>query len=172
MKEFTLSKAALVRLFGFNPNPDDPGEPHGPGTPVVRGDTVLDRIAWVLLNPQPLPPKVAAARLARAVINETVREVQIAEAAGRGEQGGKSAQSKIADFADDFCGTPPHPKPPYWVTGIATPEELLTAGAQFQIAADGLGKGALQTACAAAADKLFETGAARLEKPQARAAAR
>jgi hypothetical protein len=172
MKEFTLSKAALVRLFGLNPNPDDSGEPHGPGTPVVRGDSVLDRIAWVLLNPQPLPPKVAASRLARAVINQTIREVQIAEAAGRGEQGGKSAQSQIARFIDEYCGTPPHPRPPYWLTGIATPEELLTAAAQFQMAADGLDKGALQTACTAAADKLFETGVKRLEEPQARAAAR
>jgi hypothetical protein len=73
---------------------------------------------------------------------------------------------------DDFSGTPPHPRPPYWVTGIAMPEELLTAAAQFQMAADGLSKGAPQTACAAAADKLFETGVTRLEKPQASAAAR
>jgi hypothetical protein len=170
MKEFTLSKAALVRLFGFNPNPDE-GEPHGPGTPVVRG-TVLDRIAWVLLNPQPLPPKVAAARLARTVINDAAREVQIAEVAGRAEQGGKSAQSQIAEFVDEYCGTPPHPRPPYWVTGIPTPEELLASAAQFQMAADGLGKGALQTACAAAADKLFQTGATRLEAPMASAASR
>jgi hypothetical protein len=172
MKEFTLSKAAMVRLFGINPNPDDPGEPRGPGAPVVRGNTVLDRIAWVLLNPQPLPPKVAAARLARTVINEAVREAQILEAAGRSEQTGKSGQNQIARFVDEYCGTPPHPRPPYWLTGIATPEELLTAAAQFQMAADGLEKGAMQTACAAAADKLFETGVTRLEAPQAKAAAR
>ena len=85
MKEFVFSKSALVRLFGFNPNPDDPGEPHGPGSPVVH-DSIADRIAWVLLNPQPLPPKVAAgsrmgprpepwrsARLAQAVIDQITR---------------------------------------------------------------------------------------------------
>src|SRR5258707_2657755 len=59
MKELVFPKAALVRLFGFNPNPDDQGEPHGPGGPVIR-NTILDRISWVLLNPQPLPPKYAA----------------------------------------------------------------------------------------------------------------
>jgi hypothetical protein len=41
----------------------------------------------------------------------------------------------------------------------ATPADLLTAAAQFQMAADGLDRGTpLQTACATAADKLFETG--------------
>ena len=162
MKELVFSKAALVRLFGFNPNPDDPGEPHGPGGPVVL-NTILDRIAWVLLNPQPLPPKYAAvsrmgpvpdpwrsATIARAVIDQATREMQIAEVAGRGEQGGQVAQRGIAEFIDDFCGTrvPGRPRPPHWVTAAATPEDLLTAAAQFQMAANGLGKGTLQTACA------------------------
>jgi len=185
MKEFVFSKSALVRLFGFNPNPDDPGEPHGPGSPVVH-DSIADRIAWVLLNPQPLPPKVAAgsrmgprpepwrsARLARAVIDQITRELQIAEVAGRGEQGGQAAQTRFAEFIDDFCGTrvPGRPRPPHWVTPAATPEDLLTAAAQFQMAADGLGKGTLQTACETAADKLFETGLKGLEMPQAKAVA-
>src|SRR5258706_10106245 len=136
MKEFTLSKAALVRLFGFNPNPDDSGEPHGPGVPVVRGNTVLDRIAWVLLNPQPLPPKVVAARLARTVINENVKEAQIAEAAGRAEPAGKSGPSQIARFVHEYSGTPPHPRPPNLLTGIAAPVELLTAAPPVRMADD------------------------------------
>jgi len=88
-------------------------EPHGPGTPVVRGDTVLDRIACVLLNPQPLPPKVAAARLTRAVINETVREVQIAEAAGEsGTAQYRRVGSAWMDWIDhSSSGRPPDSVP-------------------------------------------------------------
>jgi hypothetical protein len=74
--------------------------------------------------------------------------MQIADVAGRSEQGAQSAPRGIAEFIDDFCGT-----------RVATPEDLLTAAAQFQMAADGLDRGTpLQTACATAADKLFETG--------------
>lgn len=185
MNELVFSKAALVRLFGFNPNPDDPTEPHGPGGPVVR-NTILDRIAWALLNPQPLPPRSAAvsrigtmpdpwrsARLARAVIDQATREMQIADIAGRAEQGSQSAQRGIAEFIDDFCGTrvPGRPRPPHWVTAAETPEDLLTAAAQFQMAADGLNIGTpLQTACAAAAEKLFETGLRELDTLQTKAA--
>src|ERR1044072_5969308 len=45
-----------------NPNPDDSGDPHnpfgpyGPGGPVIR--KLLASIDRVLLNPQPLPPRV------------------------------------------------------------------------------------------------------------------
>ena len=58
-----VSRAALVRLLDavLYPNPDDPGDPsspwgpYGPIGPVVSG--LLRDLSWVLLNPQPLPPR-------------------------------------------------------------------------------------------------------------------
>lgn len=59
MLEITVPTSALVKLFDYLPNPDDP-DPVGPAGPVIRG---LD---WVLLNPQPLPPReVLVPRLVR-----------------------------------------------------------------------------------------------------------
>src|SRR5215212_6636782 len=59
----TVSRAALVRLLDavLYPNPDDPGDPsspwgpYGPIGPVISG--LLRDLSWVLLNPQPLPPR-------------------------------------------------------------------------------------------------------------------
>ena len=58
-----FTRAALVRLLDavLYPNPDDPGDPsspwgpYGPIGPVVSG--LLRDLSWVLLNPQPLPPR-------------------------------------------------------------------------------------------------------------------
>src|ERR671920_2205108 len=58
-----VTRAALVRLLDavLYPNPDDPGDPsspwgpYGPNGPVIGG--VLRDLSWVLLNPQPLPPR-------------------------------------------------------------------------------------------------------------------
>src|SRR5215203_3763334 len=58
-----LTRAALVRLLDavLYPNPDDPGDPsspwgpYGPVGPVISG--LLRDLSWVLLNPQPLPPR-------------------------------------------------------------------------------------------------------------------
>jgi hypothetical protein len=58
-----VTRAALVRLLDavLYPNPDDPGDPsspwgpYGPIGPVVSG--LLRDLSWVLLNPQPLPPR-------------------------------------------------------------------------------------------------------------------
>src|SRR5215204_2144592 len=58
-----LTRAALVRLLDavLYPNPDDPGDssspwgPYGPIGPVISG--LLRDLSWVLLNPQPLPPR-------------------------------------------------------------------------------------------------------------------
>ena len=58
-----VTRAALVKLLDAvrYPNPDDPGDPsppwgpHGPIGPVIGG--VLRGLSWVLLNPQPLPPR-------------------------------------------------------------------------------------------------------------------
>src|SRR5215203_6449554 len=58
-----VTRAALVKLLDAMryPNPDDPGDPrppwgpYGPIGPVIGG--VLRGLSWVLLNPQPLPPR-------------------------------------------------------------------------------------------------------------------
>jgi hypothetical protein len=58
-----VTKAALVKLLDavLYPNPDDPGDPsspwgpYGPIGPVISG--ALRDLSWVLLNPQPLPPR-------------------------------------------------------------------------------------------------------------------
>src|SRR5215204_666079 len=58
-----VRRAALVRLLDavLYPNPDDPGDPrspwgpYGPVGPVISG--LLRDLSWVLLNPQPLPPR-------------------------------------------------------------------------------------------------------------------
>ena len=58
-----VTRAALLRLLDavLYPNPDDPGDPsspwgpYGPIGPVISG--ALRDLSWVLLNPQPLPPR-------------------------------------------------------------------------------------------------------------------
>src|SRR5215204_4472208 len=58
-----VTRAALVKLLDAvrYPNPDDPGDPsppwgpYGPIGPVIG--RVLGDLSWVLLNPQPLPPR-------------------------------------------------------------------------------------------------------------------
>ena len=58
-----VTRAALLRLLDavLYPNPDDPGDsssprgPYGPIGPVIRW--ALRDLSWVLLNPQPLPPR-------------------------------------------------------------------------------------------------------------------
>jgi hypothetical protein len=81
--------SVLNGLLGSNPNPDDPNEPHGPGTPVVR---------------------TAAVFVAARVIESVAGLHQIAKAMPRSETRsafeGAIAKS-ISEFADDFCGTPP-----------------------------------------------------------------
>ncbi len=58
-----VTRGALVSLLDavLYPNPDDPGAPsspwgpYGPIGPVIGG--ALRDLSWVLLNPQPLPPR-------------------------------------------------------------------------------------------------------------------
>lgn len=71
-----VTRAALVRLRDavLYPNPDDPGDPSspwgpfGPVGPVISG--LLRDLSWVLLNPQPLPP-----RDIRVVIGGALRDL-------------------------------------------------------------------------------------------------
>src|SRR5918998_370519 len=59
-----VTRAALVKLLDAvpYPNPEDPGDPsppwwgpYGPIGPIIG--RVLRSLSWVLLNPQPLPPR-------------------------------------------------------------------------------------------------------------------
>ncbi len=71
-----VTRASLVRLLDavLYPNPDDPGDPsppwgpYGPIGPVISG--ALRDLSWVLLNPQPLPP-----RDIRLVISGALRDL-------------------------------------------------------------------------------------------------
>src|SRR5215203_4301640 len=71
-----VRRAALVRLLDavLYPNPDDPGDPrspwgpYGPIGPVISG--LLRDLSWILLNPQPLPP-----RDIRLVISGALRDL-------------------------------------------------------------------------------------------------
>ena len=71
-----VTKAALVKLLDavLYPNPDDPGDPsppwgpYDPIGPVISG--LLRDLSWILLNPQPLPP-----RDIRLVISGALRDL-------------------------------------------------------------------------------------------------
>ncbi|MGH8582642.1 MAG: hypothetical protein ACREWG_07590 [Gammaproteobacteria bacterium] len=181
----TLTKAALASLLDgvLYPNPDDPG-PYGPIGPVIRW--ALRDLPWVLLNPQPLPPRTEpnpdpwrfelnpepwrSAVLARTVIDRAVAQYQFAETLAGAEQSQKpieAVRSQIRGFVDDYCGTRPPkwpwpwPWPPKFDSARLRPLDLLVAGAQFQKAADL--QNPLQADFSAGADQLFETGLKRLE---------
>ncbi len=134
----------------------------------------IDFPHWVLLNPQPLPPKghwrsasVAQLTIARALALHEAAEVLASD-------GGERAMGRIqrnVGGLDDWCGTRPHPRPYPWPWGPLVrgteelqPIELIVAGAQFQKAADALEGSALRETFQGAADRLLETGLARLEK--------
>ncbi len=115
----TLTKAALVRLLdelGY-PSPDDPG-PYGPIGPIIR--RAFRDLSWVLLNPQPLPPRAEPnpepwrlALLARGLIDRVVGQYQLAEILGAAEPAEKAVGticSYLRDVIDDWCGT----RPPKW----------------------------------------------------------
>jgi hypothetical protein len=182
-ENLTFTKAALVHLLDgvLYPNPDDPG-PYGPIGPIIRW--ALRDLSWVLLNPQPLPPKSEpdpepwrfgpfpdpwrAMVLARTVIDRVVAQYQFAETLAGAEQSERALEavrSQIWEFVDDYCGTRPPkwpwPWPPRFDPARLRPLDLLVAGAQFQKAADL--QNPLQADFSAAADQLFETGLKRLE---------
>ena len=182
MKTYTLSTTAMGRLVGhaYRPSDEDWG-PIGPGGPVIRS---WDR---VFLNPQPLPPTERAtlerggphpepwrvAALSRTVIS---RAIDSFEAAGIIIVGGdveattREITQSIEQYVDDLCPErPKRPKPfpwPWaWLVDLTKiePVSVLAAGAEFAAVADALGEHPLQPAFAEAADRLFESGLARLE---------
>lgn len=133
MKEnISISKTAFSDLINaFLPIDDDSG-PWGPAGLVNN-----DRLLWILLNPQPLPPKEGpspdpwhwisgpvpdpwstgpapqpwrTAALINHVINQAFSQYQLAQIMVGEEQLERSTEvigSQIRRFVDEFCGTKP-----------------------------------------------------------------
>jgi hypothetical protein len=159
-----ISKAALISIVsefinGY-PNPVDP-QPPGPWDPVIRqaldkmryglwprpepwrvgpASGPLNSLDWVLLNPQPLPPRLAyAIALADEVIGSVHSFFDIAEGMPSETQGQlqEVAVSRIHAFMDD-CGNGRIPRWPFpWpprdsIPGDPlSPVEMLVIGVAF-----------------------------------------
>ena len=185
MQEITIPTSALVRLFDYLPNPDDPG-PVGPAGPIIR------ELDWMLLNPQPLPPREMLtprlfrhlgpewgprpepwlwAVVARAVITEHLDRLTMAGiiiVSGDTEHPVRVLTESLSAFTDEICGTPPHKGPfpgpwgPLLDTDTLHPVNLILAGIQFQKAADSLQSHPLHDAVDQAAERLLREGFDRL----------
>jgi hypothetical protein len=132
-----------------------------------QGPVVLnDRLARVALNPQPLPPRealtVGAAMMAREVARLAV-ETDL--------QGG-SASAWLAEFIDDWCGTPwphkwpwplpgpgPDPDPHPW--DVATSRVI--GAVVFASVGAGLGESDLKMTLLEGADRLASAAADTVE---------
>lgn len=140
--------------------------PHGSlqGLPSVFGS----RIDQVALNPQPTPP-APPEQLQRmsALVAHQIAYAAIAQEAAGQEGGVRMVNSAI----DDWCGTGrppihipwPHPWP-FAFAADAAPRELDVAASRlvgalaFAAVATRMGKGKLQEALSAGADKLLAAG--------------
>jgi hypothetical protein len=162
MAKATQLLSVLTRI---NPAIYDVIFPHGP----VLSHAVVSRIsaAATELNPQPLPPgpppdrlQIASALVAREIAFAAIT----AEAAG--QEGGVRM---ISSAIDDWCGNgrPPIPIPwpgpwPFAFALDVAPKELDVASSRlvgalaFAAVASRMGKGKVQEALAAGADKLLD----------------
>lgn len=175
-----ISRQALFSLVGAltgYPNPDDPNEPRGPWGPVIR--QVRDKLhvmgpqpePWraVTLNPQPLPPRWAAASALAEVMLDRVDQLEMM-ASALPKEAGASVRNYSSDmlrrFVDDYCGNgiiviriPRHgPFPP----GDDEPKpigplELLVMGIKF------IGAAERSRDLSAAGEKLIEVGLQRMQ---------
>jgi hypothetical protein len=181
-RTITLSRSTVFRLVDAisYPNPDDSG-PIGPGGPVIRSP--FREIDWVLLNPQPLPPKIATALLKErlgpqpepwrvGVMTRSVIASMLSEIPSAGEHALRGVRTQLSDLVDDWCGThpprSPWPWPPRPRRDSLFGEELIVAGAQFGRMADTMSGHPLQEDFAAAAGQLFEAGLKQLESTSER----
>jgi len=162
MAKATQLLSVLARI---NPAIWDYIIPHGP----VQGHAhrFSSRIDEVALNPQPLPPEPPPETLQR--ISALVAH-QIAFAAITLEAAGQDGGARMISSAiDDWCGNgrPPIPIPwpgpwPFAFALDASPKELDVASSRlvgalaFAAAASRMGKGKVQEALSAGADKLME----------------
>ena len=173
MAEIRLSSKALAKLVERHmpTTPEEEAErgPSGPPGPDYGGPGPFEMLR---LNPQPLPPLSRSALAARTAIAQALTSQESAELLRNDETGRAVAriQGTVSDLIDDWCGTrPPRPFPWPWGpvlrgTEELTSSDLLVAGAQFQKAAEVLEGSALGQTFQDAADRLFETGAARLNE--------
>lgn len=180
-ENITISRQTLFSLVngltGF-PNPDDSGEPRGPWGPVMR--QALDRVQRlrpqpepelaVMLNPQPIPPRWAAASALAEVMLDRVDQLDML-AAALPQDVGASVRAYSSDtlrrFVDDYCGNgiiviplprrgpfPPsddEPKP-------IGPLEFLVVGMKF------IGAAGASNELRAAGEKLIEVGLQRMQR--------
>lgn len=178
----TVTKSALVKLVDgmLYPTQMIPvaraicGGPYGSIGPIIRG--TLHDFSWLMLNPQPLPPKITglmpepwrSAVVARSIIDQVVAQYRLAEVMCDGEQAERATEalrSQIGEFVDEYCGTGrprrgplPSPFPLRVDPAEFHPTAALVAGAHFQKAAGSMGDGPLEGAFSAAADRLLKTG--------------
>ncbi len=173
---------ALVRdMLGgdsSNPNPDDTPHP-GPWDPYIR--RALGRMRqyvqpqpqpWneVMLNPQPLPPRISfLVGLTQEILDRTELIQEVANTmVPRGQQQGLMAGGFATRFVDEFCGTGfrirlPIPKPyPHWFREELSGLDLIVMGAQFTQEASTIADERLQQEIRHAAEKLTQTGMARM----------
>lgn len=167
-------RAAPERIRRFGPQPDPW---HGFGVPVDfwRGaPSILDRMSWVALNPQPLPPLrfVLAAALAQEMLDRTSLLHEIADALPEETKGHvqREANHNLARFVDDICGNDmrwgPIPVPPSG-GGDGAPETIGGAGlvvmsVQFERQAAMLTDEQLRHDVARAGAQLIDAGLARI----------
>lgn len=185
MREITIATSALAALLEYLPDLVEP-EHVSPGGPGVR------RWEWALLNPQPLPPRVALlgeylrlgssewgsrpnpqlwASTIRAVINAHLDQLAMAGiiiVSGDTDDPVRVISESLSLLVDDLCGTPPRkgpfPKPwgPLLDSDTLHPANLVVAGTQFQKAADALEGTPLHDALDQAAEQLLTEGVRRL----------
>ena len=180
------------------PNPDDP-QPPGPWDPVIRRALEamrhrlgpepdpwrgqmgphpdpwragkLSSLDWVLLNPQPLPPRYAyAASLAEAVAGSVSAYFELDEALPSEMQGRMSefATMRLSTFIDD-CGNGriprwPFPWPPPWQGEFdpISPVEMLVVGIAFENLAQSAVNERFRGALQESADRLMNMAAEQM----------
>ena len=161
-----MAKATqLVSILGrLNPAIFDVIFPHGP---VQAGLGFASRVNEVALNPQPLPPEPPEQKLQRA---SAMTAHQIAFAAIALEAAGQEGGVRMLNsFIDDWCGNGRPPIPIPWpgpwpfAFPLDTPAKSLDVQASRLVGALSLaavasrmGKGKVQEALSAGADKLLE----------------
>ena len=190
-EHISLTRSAFASLLDsvLYPNPDDSGSPgnpfgpYGPGGPVMQrwlwaalnpqplppGPDPYASLSWIALNPQPLPPGPDPYRggfAARVVISRAIAQHDIAQVLGDqlSERSIIIVGGKVSEIVDEWCGTPVpghHGPGPHFIG-------LLAAGVQFQKAADTMRDNSLRSVFADAAEKLFKTSFAQMERQSER----
>jgi hypothetical protein len=167
-RTIAVSASALARLLALlNPNPDDPNEPHGPGGPVIRGGRAV-RLLRELLGRDPGhvsgPGDPEPWRYHAVGAYAADRLVDVAQITnGPGQQ--EVLQQRLAEFVDDFCGTPPRVRWPWPGPKrdlSVNPAEQVLVGVQFLTAAGSIEDPLVASAVADAGERIAQTGFARL----------